>query len=106
MESTRQKKVSRLVQKELAVYFQRESRNHFGSALITVTIVRVSPDLSHARVYLSLFKAPKPEELMEAIKGMNKLELLVVADPHPTTFAALNARCSCRNAADIYSCSR
>jgi ribosome-binding factor A len=72
MESTRQKKVSRLVQKELAFYFQRESRNHFGSALITVTIVRVSPDLSHARVYLSLFKAPKPEELMEVIKGMKK----------------------------------
>jgi len=71
-ESTRQKKVSRLIQKELAIYFQRESHLHFGSAMITVTVVRVSPDLSHARVYLSLFKAQKPDELLETIRFMKK----------------------------------
>jgi len=69
-ESTRQKKVARLIQKELVIYFQRESQMHFGSAMITVTIVRVSPDLSHARVYLSLFKAKKPEELLNTIRFM------------------------------------
>jgi ribosome-binding factor A len=40
--------------------------------MITVTVVRVSPDLSYARVYLSLFKAKKPEELLETIRFMKK----------------------------------
>lgn len=71
-ESTRQKKVGRLVQKELAGIFQRESRNLFEGAMITVTVVRVSPDLSYARVYLSLFQAKKPDALIANIKLMKK----------------------------------
>lgn len=71
-ESTRQKKVARLIQKELAGLFQRESRNLFGGAMITVTVVRVSPDLSYARVYLSLFKVEKPQQLIDEIKLMKK----------------------------------
>jgi ribosome-binding factor A len=71
-ESTRQKKVARLIQKELSVLFQRESRTLFASAMITVTVVRVSPDLSYARVYLSVFNAKAPEELLGMIKAMKK----------------------------------
>jgi ribosome-binding factor A len=44
MESVRQQKINRLVQKELAEIFRSESRNLFGGAFITVTTVRVSPD--------------------------------------------------------------
>lgn len=55
MESTRQLKVARLLQKELAELFMRESPLPPGAALISVTLVRISPDLSHARVYLSIF---------------------------------------------------
>jgi ribosome-binding factor A len=70
MESTRQKKVARLVQKEMAELFQRESRNLFGGAFITVTTTRISPDLSHVKVYLSMFKVEKPEEMLKHIDSI------------------------------------
>lgn len=70
MESTRQKKVARLVQKEMAELFQRESRNLFGGAFITVTTSRISPDLSHAKVYLSMFKVEKPQEMLKHIDSI------------------------------------
>ncbi len=60
MESTRQKKVSRLLQKELGTYFQQNS-TLFDGKMITVTGVRISPDLSVAKVYLSFFP-PKKEK--------------------------------------------
>lgn len=72
MESTRQKKVARLVQKELANYFLKESRNLYAGAFITVTTVRMSPDLSHARVYLSLFKSPDAKALLNQIIAEKK----------------------------------
>jgi ribosome-binding factor A len=46
MESIRQSKINKLMQKELAEIFRAESKNLFGGAFITVTVVRVSPDLS------------------------------------------------------------
>ena len=67
MESTRQKKVARLIQKELANYFLRQGKTLYGGAFVTVTTVRISQDLSHARVYLSLFKADDPKALLNQI---------------------------------------
>lgn len=52
--STRQEKVGKLLQKELAELFRREA-GMFNNALITVTKVRISPDLSYAKVFLSIF---------------------------------------------------
>ena len=72
MESTRQKKVARLVQKEMAELFQKESRNLFNGAFITVTTARISPDLGHAKIYLSMFKVEKLEELLGQIQGLKK----------------------------------
>ena len=72
MESLRQNKVSRLLQKELANIFQKEMRNAFGSGLITVTHVFISPDLSFAKVYLSIYgiQAGKAKEyLLKEIKA-------------------------------------
>ena len=57
MTSTRQYKVSRLLQKELGDIFQREGKNLFAGKMITVTEVRISQDLGQARVYLSIFPA-------------------------------------------------
>jgi ribosome-binding factor A len=68
MESTRQKKVARLIQKELATIFLRESRNMFNNAFITVTVVRLSPDLGHARIYLSFFNTEKPAEILTIVQ--------------------------------------
>lgn len=68
MDSTRQLKVARLVQKEIADIFLREGKNYFGSALITVTGVRISPDLSFAKIYLSLYGTKDRNALLALIK--------------------------------------
>ena len=54
METTRQKKVSKLIQKELSIIFQKEIYQFLGNILVTVTGVRVSSDLSVAKAYLSI----------------------------------------------------
>jgi ribosome-binding factor A len=73
MNSTRQNKVARLLQKELSELFQREARNLFGGALITVTIVRISPDLSEAKIYLSIFGVKNTEEILKLVKTNYKI---------------------------------
>ncbi len=72
MDSTRQLKVSRLIQKELGEIFQQETRILFGNALITVTQVRVSPDLGIAKVYVSLFNVPDTKVLLKLIQEHTK----------------------------------
>lgn len=59
MDSIRQNKVAKLVQKELAEIFRGESRNLFGGAFITVTVVRMSPDMGLAKAYLSIMNKDK-----------------------------------------------
>jgi ribosome-binding factor A len=60
MESSRQQKFARLLQKELAEIFQRQVTHLLPGGMISITAVRMSPDLSVARVYLSLLVAPDP----------------------------------------------
>jgi len=73
MDSTRQNKVARLLQKELGEIFQRESMNLFRGALISVTVVRVAPDLSFAKVFVSIFAPSKDEqELFKSIQDNTK----------------------------------
>ncbi len=71
MESTRLNKIGRLLQKELGDLFLKEAKSMQGT-LITVTGVRVSADLSVARVYLSIFPSGKGAELLKAIEANNK----------------------------------
>lgn len=54
MDSIRQNKVNKLLLKELSELFRSEARTLFGGAFITVTTVRVSPDLGVAKVYVSI----------------------------------------------------
>lgn len=72
MDSQRQKKFSRLIQKELGQIFQQDVKSHFGGAFITVTHVVVSPDLSLAKVYLSLMLVPDKNKFMATVKEMTK----------------------------------
>jgi len=72
MESKRQQKFSRLIQKELADIFQRETIHLFGKAYISVSVVRVSPDLGLARVYLSVMMAPDNAALLQEIRVNTK----------------------------------
>ncbi len=71
MESVRQSKIAKLLQKELAELFRSEARNLFGGAFITVTTVRISPDLSVARAYLSIMAAANKKETLELIKSLH-----------------------------------
>jgi len=71
MATIRQEKVAKLLQQELAVIFQRETRNFFTGALITVTVVRISPDLGVAKVYLSIFMPKGRDEIFEKIREEN-----------------------------------
>jgi len=71
METTRQQKINRLIQKELSEIFQRETKQMQG-VIVSVSIVRVSPDLGLAKIYLSIFPSGKGEELLANIKTNTK----------------------------------
>ena len=68
MESTRQAKIARLLQKELSEIFRQQTAKTHGT-LVTVTAVRVSPDLSVARAYLSVFPSDKGAAMLESINA-------------------------------------
>ena len=67
MESTRQKKVSRLVQKELAYIFLKKGNEFAHGKLVSITRVRVSPDLSFAKIYISIFPATNQDDILKSI---------------------------------------
>lgn len=71
MNEERLNKVARLVQKELSDIFQQQTRAMHG-VMVSVTAVRVSPDLSICRVYLSIFPSAKSEEYITNINNNQK----------------------------------
>lgn len=72
MESKRQQKFSKVIQKELSDIFQKEGLSFHDNTIITITQVRASPDLSMARVYLSIYNSPKAEQVLNSIKAQTK----------------------------------
>lgn len=73
MSSIRQNKVARLLQKEISNIFQFNSANWFPNTMVTVTVVRVSPDFSFAKVYLSVFGKMEPKEAVDLISAHTKM---------------------------------
>ena len=71
MQETRQNRIARLLQKELAEIFQSQTRMMRG-VMVSVTRVRISPDLSICTAYLSIFPSEKAEEILENINKNNK----------------------------------
>jgi len=71
MQETRLNRVSRLLQKELASIFQSQTRAMHG-VLVSVTRVKISPDLSICTSYLSIFPSDKSEELLNNIRVNEK----------------------------------
>ncbi|MBL7915486.1 MAG: Ribosome-binding factor A [Bacteroidetes bacterium ADurb.Bin397] len=61
MDSTRQLKYAKLIHKEISDIFQKEGKSYYGSAFVTVTGTKVTPDLSIVRIYISVFKTPGEE---------------------------------------------
>ena len=69
-ETTRQKKINRLLQKEFGEIFLLHAKKTPGT-LISVSVVRVSPDLGLAKIYLSIFPSEKGPEILENIKAVS-----------------------------------
>ena len=69
MDSTRQNKVARLIQRELAGILQMLGRDITTGKMVTLTRVRMTPDLSIAKVYLSVFPSEDVELVIDNIKG-------------------------------------
>ncbi|MCG8319063.1 MAG: 30S ribosome-binding factor RbfA [Cytophagales bacterium] len=68
-DSKRQKKYSRLIQKDLGEIFQREGRGLFDKAFVTITEVVMSPDLSLAKGYVSALMTPDKRQLVEHLNN-------------------------------------
>ena len=66
METTRQSKIARLIQKDLSNIFQNQTRQMRG-VLVSVSVVRVSPDLSIDKVYLSVFPSSRAQEIINNV---------------------------------------
>lgn len=71
MSSIRLEKIGALVRRELAIIFQQNMSSLFNGWMITVTNVRVSPDLGVAKIYLSFFPTEKKVEGMALVKEQN-----------------------------------
>lgn len=67
MSTIRQSRIEAGIQQELSTVFQRNAREICLGAMVTVTSVRVTADLSLAKCYLSIFAGPEPKEVMENI---------------------------------------
>jgi len=68
VESTRQLKVSRLIQKELAGIFLRKGNEFAPGKMISITKVRISPDLSFAKIYLSIFPSTDNNHVLQVVQ--------------------------------------
>ena len=71
MQETRQNRIARLLQKELAEIFQAQTRAMHG-VLVSVTRVRISPDLSICTAYLSIFPSDNAQQMLENIRRNEK----------------------------------
>ena len=71
MQETRQNKIARLIQKELSVIFQQQTRAMHG-VMVSVTRTKISPDLSICTAYLSVFPSARGEEILKNINANEK----------------------------------
>ena len=67
--NNRIKKVSRLIQKELSNVFNIDMKNIFSEVLISITTVRITPDFSQAKVFISVFPIKDPKDFILAVNA-------------------------------------
>lgn len=71
METTRQQKIAKQIQKDVAEIFQKEGAPIVQGSLLTVTSVRVSPDFAYAKIFVSIFPFEHSEALMKRLEHQN-----------------------------------
>jgi len=69
--SVRQEKIASVIKKELGIYFQRNATSIGKGAMVTVTTVRMSPDLSIAKVYISIFGGKDNDDSFDHIYSLS-----------------------------------
>jgi len=69
MDSRRQQQVGQMLQEEMASLFQRHGQEWYGQAFVTLTEVRVTPDLEIARFYCSVYNLPDPQGTIDRLNG-------------------------------------
>jgi ribosome-binding factor A len=72
MSATRQNKYARLLQKELSDIFQRDKRGILDNAFVTIAEVKISPDLSVAKIYISMLLQKDKAAVLEKIIARKK----------------------------------
>ena len=72
METTRQQKIAKQIQKDVAEIFQKEGAPIVRGSLVTVTAVRISPDFSYAKIYVSIFPFEQSGEMMKRLRNQLK----------------------------------
>ena len=70
--TTRQHKFARLIQKEISEIFQQDKRGYLGNAFVTIADVQVSPDLSIARIYVSMMLQDDKAGVLRRIESHKK----------------------------------
>ncbi len=71
-QTTRQQKIARQIQRDIAEILQKEGPALVCGAMVTVTTVRISSDLAYAKVYFSIFPFERNAEVMESLDRNNK----------------------------------
>ncbi len=69
MESMRQQKMSRQIQKDLGDIFLRHGRDYFGNSMVTITEIEMTPDLAIASIHLSVFPNEKTDQFFEKLES-------------------------------------
>ncbi len=71
MESRRQSRVGNLLRDVVSEIFQRHGPNYYGSAFVTISAVRVTPDLLGAKIYVSVFNIPNKQDAIDGLRVHN-----------------------------------
>lgn len=72
MDTTRQLKIAKQLQKDLGALLQQRGMAAFSGALVTISGVKVSPDLGLAKIYISVFPSVKAAEVLQKVEGQMK----------------------------------
>ena len=67
-ETTRQQKVARQIQKDLAEIIRARGMAAYDGAMVTVSGVKISPDLAMAKAYVSIFPSAKAQDVMQRLQ--------------------------------------
>ncbi len=72
MDSIRQQKISKLLLKELGQLLQNKYKHVYSKSLVTLTHVRVSPDLSVSKAYVSIFGQENKKDILQKLNEHSK----------------------------------